>query len=124
VIGYSINDTVVVFDRIREYIRESKAGDFKDIINSAVRSTLSRTMITSLTTLLVLIVLFIVGSEQIKGFAFAILIGVLVGTYSSIFVATPIVVDLSASDAQKEIARNRENQKKKKPKAKKAKASS
>ncbi len=95
VIGYSVNDTVVVFDRIREYIKESKAGSQAEIINSAIQSTLSRTVITSLTTLLVLLVLFIAGSDQIKGFAFAILVGILVGTYSSIFVATPIVVDLS-----------------------------
>ena len=100
VIGYSINDTVVVFDRIREYLRESKSGSFTEIVNSAVRSTLSRTLITSVTTLIVLLALFIAGSDQIKGFAFAILIGVIVGTYSSIFVATPVVVDLSKGNLQ------------------------
>ncbi|MBI1193199.1 MAG: protein translocase subunit SecDF [Bacteroidetes bacterium] len=95
VIGYSVNDTVVVFDRIREYMRESKAGTRTEIINSAVQSTLSRTVITSATTALTLVVLFIAGSDQIKGFAFAILVGIVVGTYSSIFIATPIVMDFS-----------------------------
>jgi len=93
VIGYSVNDTVVVFDRIREYMRESKAGSRTEIINSAIQSTLSRTVITSATTALTLIVLFVAGSDQIKGFAFAILVGITVGTYSSIFIATPIVMD-------------------------------
>ncbi len=102
VIGYSVNDTVVVFDRIREYLRESKAGKQSEIINSAIQSTLSRTVVTSLTTMLVLFVLFLAGSDQIKGFAFAILVGIMVGTYSSIFVATPIVIDLSRSEASKD----------------------
>jgi len=95
VIGYSVNDTVVVFDRIREYLRESKAGTRSEIINSAIQSTLSRTVVTSATTALTLVVLFIAGSDQIKGFAFAILVGIVVGTYSSIFIATPIVMDFS-----------------------------
>ncbi|MBX2844986.1 MAG: protein translocase subunit SecDF [Saprospiraceae bacterium] len=94
VIGYSINDTVVVFDRIREYLRLYPKKPYKEVINAAINSTLSRTLITSLTTLIVLLFLFIFGGEVIKGFAFALLIGVIVGTYSSIFVATPIVVDL------------------------------
>ncbi|MFT7587974.1 MAG: SecD/SecF fusion protein [Limisphaerales bacterium] len=117
VIGYSINDTVVVFDRIREYVNESKAGDLKSIVNEAVRSTLSRTLITSATTLLVLLCLFIAGSDQIKGFAFAILIGVLVGTYSSIFVATPIVIDLTKEEATKKVEENRKNRSKQPAKA-------
>lgn len=95
VIGYSINDTVVVFDRIREYlgIYTNKGKD--EVINAALNSTFSRTIITSFTTLLVVGTLLIFGGGSIKGFAFALLIGVLVGTYSSIFVATPIVRDLS-----------------------------
>lgn len=95
VIGYSINDTVVVFDRIREFlgIYTNKAKD--EVINMAINSTFSRTIITSLTTLLVVGTLLIFGGGTIKGFAFALLVGVLVGTYSSIFVATPIVRDLS-----------------------------
>ncbi|MEO0724344.1 MAG: protein translocase subunit SecDF [Bacteroidota bacterium] len=95
VIGYSINDTVVVFDRIREYLNTYTSGDQASVINAAVNSTVSRTIITSLTTLFGVLVLFLFGGASIKGFAFAILIGVLVGTYSSIFVATPLVHDLS-----------------------------
>ncbi len=95
VIGYSINDTVVVFDRIREYLNTYTSGDQATVINAAVNSTVSRTIITSLTTLFGVLVLFLFGGASIKGFAFAILIGVLVGTYSSIFVATPLVHDLS-----------------------------
>ncbi len=95
VIGYSINDTVVVFDRIREdfgiYANKSK----DEVINQAVNSTFSRTIITSFTTLLVVTILFIFGGGSIKGFAFALLIGIIVGTYSSVFVATPLVRDLS-----------------------------
>ncbi|MBP7075516.1 MAG: protein translocase subunit SecDF [Bacteroidales bacterium] len=90
VIGYSINDTVVVFDRIREYIREFPKRNLKETMNQAINSTLSRTMGTSLTTLLVLLAIFIFGGEVIRGFVFAILLGIFVGTYSSIFVATPI----------------------------------
>ncbi len=101
VIGYSINDTVVVFDRIREYLLErGKKEDSLSLINQAINSTLSRTIITSLTTLFVVLVLFIFGGEVIRGFAFALLIGILVGTYSSIFIATPLVIDLSGQDVK------------------------
>jgi SecD/SecF fusion protein len=94
VIGYSINDTVVVFDRIREVGRDMQdKASFKDIVNIAVNNTVSRTCITSLTTLFVVFVLFVFGGSGISGFAFALLIGILVGTYSSIFIATPVVVD-------------------------------
>ncbi|MBK8389959.1 MAG: protein translocase subunit SecD [Saprospiraceae bacterium] len=95
VIGYSINDTVIVFDRIREYfgLYPNKTKD--EVINDAINQTFSRTTITSMTTLFVVLVLFLFGGSSIKGFAFAILVGILVGTYSSIFVATPIVRDLT-----------------------------
>ncbi len=94
VIGYSINDTVVVFDRIREVGRDMQdKASFKDIVNMAVNNTVSRTCITSLTTLFVVLVLFLFGGSGISGFAFALLIGIMVGTYSSIFIATPVVVD-------------------------------
>jgi SecD/SecF fusion protein len=95
IMGYSMNDTVVVFDRVREYLRDNKQKreSIATIINNALNSTLSRTAVTGLSTLLVLIVLFIFGGETIRGFSFAMLIGVIVGTYSSLFVATPIVVD-------------------------------
>ena len=95
VIGYSINDTVVVFDRVREYMGIYTGKPKEEVINLAVDSTVSRTVITSLTTLFVVLILFIFGGGSIKGFAFALLIGVLVGTYSSIFIATPIMSDLS-----------------------------
>ncbi|MGB0838793.1 MAG: protein translocase subunit SecDF [Chitinophagales bacterium] len=95
VIGYSINDTVVVFDRIREYVQLNPKRDRKEVVNEAVNSTLSRTLITSLTTLIVVLILFIFGGEVIRGFSFALLLGIIVGTYSSIFIATPIMVDLS-----------------------------
>lgn len=93
VIGYSINDTVIVFDRIREYLVEHPSKDFKRNVNDAINGTLSRTTITSMTTLLVVIVLFLFGGESIKGFSFALLIGIGVGTYSSIFMASAILVD-------------------------------
>ncbi|MGB0930249.1 MAG: protein translocase subunit SecDF [Chitinophagales bacterium] len=104
VIGYSFNDTVVVFDRIREYLQLRPKDDEKMVINDAINSTLSRTIITSLTTLLVVLILFIFGGEVIQGFAFALLVGIIVGTYSSIFVATPLVVDLSEYMAKRKAA--------------------
>ncbi|MBS1522629.1 MAG: protein translocase subunit SecDF [Bacteroidetes bacterium] len=100
VIGYSINDTVVVFDRIREFLslHHSKADDPKEVINHAINKTLSRTIITALTVLFVLIVLFIFGGEVIRGFSFALLVGVCFGTYSSICIATPIIIDFGKKD--------------------------
>lgn len=95
VMGYSVNDTVIVFDRIREYLREHPAQDMKKVINDAINQTLNRTIITSLTVLLVLVILFIFGGEVIRGFSFALIMGIAFGTYSSIFVATPIVIDLA-----------------------------
>lgn len=93
VIGYSINDTVIIFDRIREFISEGKQGKISNLINAALNSTLSRTINTSMTVFIVLIIAFLFGGEAIKGLSFAILIGVVVGTYSSIFIATPIIID-------------------------------
>ncbi len=95
VIGYSINDTVVVFDRIREYLNISsgKNEDNQITINRAINSTLSRTIITALTVIFVLVVLFIFGGDVIRGFSFALLVGVCFGTYSSICVATPVIID-------------------------------
>jgi SecD/SecF fusion protein len=94
VIGYSINDTVIVFDRIREYLSIGTSTDNLKVYNSAINGTLSRTLITSGTTLLVVLILFIFGGEVLRGFSFALLVGVIVGTYSSIYIATPVVVDL------------------------------
>ena len=93
VIGYSLNDTVVVFDRIREYIKEHSNWEFNATVDSALNSTLSRTLNTSLTTLIVLISIFVFGGESIRGFMFALIVGVLVGTYSSVFIATPVMYD-------------------------------
>ncbi|GGB03067.1 protein translocase subunit SecDF [Mucilaginibacter rubeus] len=99
VIGYSINDTVVVFDRIREFLDHSNKNEKpEEVINKAINSTLSRTIITALTVVFVLLVLFIFGGDVIKGFSFALLIGVLFGTYSSICVATPVIVDFGKKD--------------------------
>ena len=93
VIGYSLNDTVVVFDRIREYINEHSSWDFEKIVNGALNSTLSRTLNTSLTTLVVLLAMFVFGADSLRGLLFALIVGVLVGTYSSVFIATPIMHD-------------------------------
>ena len=96
VIGYSINDTVVVFDRIREYLGIYTSKTTDEVLNLAINSTFSRTVITSLTTLFVVTILLVFGGGSIKGFAFALFVGVLVGTYSSIFVATPVLRDLTS----------------------------
>lgn len=96
VIGYSINDTVVVFDRIREFLgKASKNHEVKAVINESLNSTLSRTFNTSVTIFVVLLAIFLFGGEVIRGFSFALLLGVIVGTYSSIFIAAPIVADLN-----------------------------
>ncbi|WP_346882682.1 protein translocase subunit SecDF [uncultured Algibacter sp.] len=93
VIGYSLNDTVVVFDRIREFFNEHTNWDFERVVNASLSSTLSRTLNTSLTTLVVLLAIFIFGGDSIRGFMFALIVGVIVGTYSSLFIATPIMYD-------------------------------
>ena len=93
IIGYSLNDTVVVFDRVREYMENYKKKEIHEYMNKSLNSTLSRTINTSLTTFVVLLVIFLFGGEAIKGFMFALMIGVVVGTYSSLFVASPIMLD-------------------------------
>ena len=102
VVGYSINDTVVVFDRIREYQNEFALRNvpLPKLVNDALNSTLSRTVITAITTFLVLLVLFIFGGETIKGFSFALLVGVVVGTYSSIFIATPAILEFYKEESR------------------------
>ena len=122
VIGYSINDTVVVFDRIREYLALNPKRNQNDVINAAINSTLSRTVVTSLTTLIVVLILFVFGGEVIRGMSFALLIGILVGTYSSIFVATPIVVDLTQAEANRRIKAEEQMARKQKKTKKTAKA--
>jgi preprotein translocase subunit SecF len=99
VIGYSLNDTIVVYDRVRENFRKMRKGAPVEIVNRSVNQTLSRTLMTSLTTLLVLIALFVLGGEVIRPFAEALIVGVLVGTYSSIYVASPVVLMLGVSKA-------------------------
>ncbi len=93
VIGYSLNDTVVVFDRIREFLNEHTSWEFDRTVNSALNSTLSRTLNTSLTTLVVLLAMFIFGADSLRGLLFALIVGVIIGTYSSVFIATPIMHD-------------------------------
>ena len=99
VIGFSMNDTVIVFDRIREYFRNRRKGDNKEVINAAINDTLSRTIMTSVTVFITILVLFIFGGDVTRGFAFAMLIGVLTGTYSSIFVAAPILIDFDRKNS-------------------------
>ena len=99
VIGYSLNDTIVVYDRVRENFRKMRKGTPVEIINISLNQTLSRTLVTSMTTVLVLLALFFLGGEIIHGFAFALLVGVLVGTYSSIYVASSSVLMLGVSKA-------------------------
>jgi len=96
IIGYSINDTVIVFDRIRENLGLHTSTDRYKIFNEAINSTLNRTVVTSLTTLVVVLVLFIFGGAVLRGFSFALLVGVLIGTYSSVFIAAPVVIDLDS----------------------------
>ena len=104
IIGYSINDTVVIFDRIREYLGLYPKRDMKSNINNAICATLSRTINTSGTTLVTLLSIFIFGGETIRGFVFALILGVIIGTYSSVFIATPIAYDLQRKKAAKEVA--------------------
>ena len=101
IIGYSINDTVVIFDRIREYLGLYPKRDFRENINNAIASTLSRTINTSGTTLVTLLAIFCFGGETIRGFIFALLLGVIIGTYSSVFIATPIAYDLMSKKLRK-----------------------
>jgi len=99
VIGYSLNDTIVVFDRIRENFRKMRKGTALEIINSSLNQTISRTLMTSMTTLLVLVALFVFGGEVIHDFALALILGVMVGTYSSIYVASTVTLALGVSKA-------------------------
>ena len=92
IVGYSLNDTIVIFDRIRENLKTFKKGSIVDTVNKSINESLSRTIVTSLTTFFVVLILFFFGGEVIRYFSFALIIGVLVGTYSSIFVASLVVV--------------------------------
>ena len=102
IVGYSLNDTIVIYDRIREDKRKLYGKSFVDIVNTSLNESLSRTIVTSVTTLLVVLCLFIFGGEVIKDFAFALMIGIIVGTYSSVYVASPLVVEWQiAAEARK-----------------------
>lgn len=103
VIGYSMNDTVIVFDRVREYIGGKSKGTFNEIVNRSINSTMSRTLNTSLTMILVLAIMFVFGGESIRGFIFAMLIGIVIGTYSSLFIATPVLCDTIPDSEHKRI---------------------
>ncbi|GAX87042.1 preprotein translocase subunit SecF [Lebetimonas natsushimae] len=115
--GYSLNDTIVVFDRIREQVRDSKVNDLATLINEAISKTLSRTVLTSLTTFFVVLTLFLFGGEIIRPFSFTLLVGIIVGTYSSIFIASPLLIWLGfkIDDYRKRLAeiekRKREKEK-------------
>jgi SecD/SecF fusion protein len=103
VIGYSMNDTVIVFDRVREFLGGKAKGDFNSIVNQSINSTMSRTINTSLTMIMVLLIMFIFGGESIRGFIFAMLIGIIVGTYSSLFIATPVLCDTISENEHRRI---------------------
>ena len=104
VIGYSMNDTVIVFDRVREFLGgATHHGSFNKIVNDSINTTLSRTLNTSLTMILVLAIMFVFGGDSIRGFIFAMLVGIVIGTYSSLFIATPVLVDTISSDDKKHI---------------------
>ena len=109
VIGYSMNDTVIVFDRIREFLAGNRKGHFKDVVNASINTTLSRTLNTSLTMIMVLLIMFIFGGDSIRGFIFAMLIGIIVGTYSSLFIATPVLVDTMSKEAIDDIEKRHGN---------------
>jgi preprotein translocase subunit SecF len=101
IVGYSLNDTIVVFDRIRENLKRFRRRGLEDVINASINETLSRTILTSATTLIVVIALFVLGGGVIHDFAFALLVGIVVGTYSSIFVASPILMIWESQHARK-----------------------
>ncbi|MES3630244.1 MAG: protein translocase subunit SecF [Longimonas sp.] len=94
IVGYSLNDTVVVFDRTREYLNLFKTDPYEEVVNRSMNSTLSRTVVTSVTTLIVTSILLFFGGDVLRGFSFALVLGVIIGTYSSVYVASPIVVDI------------------------------
>jgi len=101
IVGYSLNDTIVVFDRIRENLKVLRRDSYETIVNTSVNQSLTRTIVTSLTTLIVIVILYFFGGSVIHDFSFALIIGVLIGTYSSIFVASPIVVDWELKSQEK-----------------------
>ena len=108
VIGYSMNDTVIVFDRVREFLAGKTKGNFSEIVNQSINTTMSRTINTSLTMIVVLLIMFVFGGESIRGFIFAMLVGIVVGTYSSLFIATPVLVDTISREDKKNVEKQHE----------------
>ena len=98
IVGYSLNDTIVIFDRVRENVKALKSATLGSVINQSINESLSRTIITSLTTFFVVLILFLVGGEVIHSFAFAMIVGVIIGTYSSIFIASPVVIRMGTNN--------------------------
>ena len=98
IVGYSLNDTIVIFDRVRENVKGLKGSSIRSVVNQSINESLSRTIITSLTTFLVVLILFLVGGEVINTFSFAMIVGVIIGTYSSIFIASPVLIKMDKSD--------------------------
>jgi preprotein translocase subunit SecF len=96
IVGYSLNDTIVVYDRIRENVKKLKGTEFVETINISINQTLSRTLLTSMTTLVVVTVLFVFGGSTLHNMVFALMLGVFIGTYSSIFVASPVLIEWHA----------------------------
>jgi preprotein translocase subunit SecF len=102
ILGYSLNDTIVVFDRIRENLKKRRKDEYKDIINSSINETLPRTVLTSATTLATLVALFILGGAVVRPFALVLIMGIVIGTYSSIFVASPTLLEIEEHSRRKE----------------------
>ena len=98
IVGYSLNDTIVIFDRVRENVKGLKGSSIRSVVNQSINESLGRTIITSLTTFLVVLILFLVGGEVINTFSFAMIVGVIIGTYSSIFIASPVLIKMDKSD--------------------------
>ena len=104
IVGYSLNDTIVIYDRIRENIKSMRQDSYETIVNTSINNSLARTVVTSFTTFMVVFILYTMGGEVISGFSFAMMIGVVIGTYSSIFIASPVLIEWHARDAAKKRA--------------------
>ena len=104
IVGYSLNDTIVIYDRIRENIKAMRHESYEKIINTSINNSLARTVVTSLTTFMVVFILYIIGGQVISGFSFAMMLGVIVGTYSSIFIASPILIEWHERTAAKKLS--------------------
>jgi len=104
IVGYSLNDTIVIYDRIRENVKIMRQDSYETIVNTSINNSLARTVVTSFTTFMVVFILFTMGGEVISGFSFAMMVGVIIGTYSSVFIASPVLIEWQARDAAKKRA--------------------